>query len=152
MRATLRVAAASAFVLVAAGCGNTIEGAAVANPFAPTSDNPDPSLGIEGITVVEYPVGLHVGADQRVAYDRTPPFGGPHDAVWAACTGTVYDRPIRSENAVHSLEHGAVWITYDPARVTGAALDQLVDRVDGRPYLMMSPYPGLSVPVSLQSW
>jgi len=152
VQAYLRAAAASALVLVVAGCGTTVEGAAVADPFAPSNDNLDPSLGIEGITVVEYPVGLHVRATQRVAYDRTPPFGGPHDAVWAACTGTVYDKPIRSENAVHSLEHGAVWITYDPALVTGAALDGLVDRVEGQPYLMMSPYPGLSVPISLQSW
>ena len=34
--------------------------------------------------------------------------------VWANCTGTVYADPIRTENAVHSLEHGAIWITYNP--------------------------------------
>ncbi|MGO4200248.1 DUF3105 domain-containing protein [Rhodococcus sp. TAF43] len=147
-------AAATALIVIAAtaGCGSTVRGTAVAEPFAPTTDNPDPSLGIEGITVIEYPVGLHVRPQQRVAYDRTPPFGGPHDAVWADCTGTVYDTPIRSENAVHSLEHGAVWITYDPKLVTGTDLARLVGRVEGQPYLMMSPYPGLSVPISLQSW
>lgn len=144
--------AAAVIALVAAGCGSTVDGTAMADPFAPTTSRPDPSLGIAGITVVEYPAGMHVRAHQRVAYDRTPPFGGPHDAVWAACTGTVYDRAIRNENAVHSLEHGAVWITYDPSLVTGADLQALVDRVEGRPYLMLSPYPGLSVPVSLQSW
>nr|WP_254699270.1 DUF3105 domain-containing protein [Rhodococcus sp. SGAir0479] len=138
--------------LAAAGCADTVDGEAVADPFVPTAAEPDPSLRIEGVTVVEYPAASHVRANQRVAYDRTPPFGGPHDAAWATCTGTVYDRAIRSENAVHSLEHGAVWITYDPDLVTGADLRTLVERVEGRPYLMLSPYPDLSVPVSLQSW
>ncbi|WP_433612259.1 DUF3105 domain-containing protein [Prescottella agglutinans] len=154
MSARVRAAGAAAVVVVlaAAGCADTVDGTAVADPFAPTTAEPDPSLGIEGITVVEYPAGRHVQGNQRVAYDRTPPFGGPHDAVWAQCTGTVYDKAIRSENAVHSLEHGAVWITYDPELVSGRALNALVDRVEGQPYLLLSPYPGLSVPVSLQSW
>lgn len=152
MKALVRVAGAAAVLLATAGCGDTVDGTAVADRFAPTAAGPDPSLAIEGITVVDYPAGLHVRAHQRVAYDRTPPFGGPHDAVWATCTGTVYDRPIRSENAVHSLEHGAVWITYDPDLVTGADLDRLTARVAGQPYLLLSPYPELPVPVSLQSW
>ncbi len=149
----VRVAGAAAvIVLAAAACSDSIDGAAVADPFAPTTAEPDPARRIEGITVVEYPAGRHVSPTQRVAYDRTPPFGGPHDAAWATCTGTVYDQPIRSENAVHSLEHGAVWITYDPKLVTGSDLDLLVQIVEGQPYLLMSPYPGLSAPVSLQSW
>ncbi len=89
---------------------------------------------------------------QRVAYDHAPPFGGPHDGVWATCTGVVYEDPIRSENAVHSLEHGAVWVTYDPEQVSGDSLATLEDKVDGVPYMMLSPYPGLETPISLQSW
>ncbi len=52
---------------------------------------------------------LHSGAD--VDYPESPPYGGDHDLAWADCTGTIYPEPIRSENAVHSLEHGAVWVT-----------------------------------------
>ncbi len=120
--------------------------------FAPTAENPDPSVGIDGVQVVEYTGGNHVEPATQVAYTNSPPFGGSHDAVWAACNGVVYDTPVRSENLVHSLEHGAVWIAYDPDRVTGAALDTLKDKVDGDQYMVMSPYPGLDQPISLQSW
>ena len=120
--------------------------------YVPSADNPDPSTAIAGVEKVDYPAGTHVQAPQRVAYDRIPPMGGPHDQYWATCTGTVYPAPIRSENAVHSLEHGAVWITYDPDRVAGDEVATLTARVDGQPYMLLSPYPGLSSPLSVQSW
>ncbi|QNG21368.1 DUF3105 domain-containing protein [Rhodococcus triatomae] len=128
-------------------------GAACASaiPGRPGAESDDPA-SIEGITIVDYPLAEHVTADQRVNYRFSPPIGGRHDSVWAQCTGTVYDVPIRSENAVHSLEHGAVWITYDPERLSGSALADLAARVDGSSYLLLSPYPGLEAPLSLQSW
>lgn len=121
-------------------------------PFTPTAENPDPSTQIPGVEIVNYQGGQHVGPDQAVAYTHSPPFGGAHDASWAACNGVVYPEPVRSENLVHSLEHGAVWVTYDPEQVTGAALETLKSKVDGQPYTVMSPYPGLDTPISLQSW
>ncbi|QBJ97955.1 DUF3105 domain-containing protein [Rhodococcus sp. ABRD24] len=121
--------------------------------FAPSASNQDPSSAIDGVVKVDYEAGMHVSPAQRVAYDQSPPFGGPHDAVWATCMGTVYPNPIRTENAVHSLEHGAVWITYNPDKVDDAQRDQLSSRVDDSSgYLLMSPYPGLDTAVSLQSW
>jgi uncharacterized protein DUF3105 len=120
--------------------------------FAPTAQNPDPSNKIEGVTTTQYTGSVHVLATERVAYDKTPPYGGPHDGSWAACTGIVYPNAVRTENMVHSLEHGAIWIAYNPAQVTGPDLDLLKVRVDGRPFSMMSPYPGLDKPISLQSW
>ncbi|MFD4292109.1 DUF3105 domain-containing protein [Rhodococcus sp. NPDC058532] len=125
---------------------------AEADKFAPSESNPDPSTNIDGVVKIDYPAALHVSAEQRVAYDQTPPFGGPHDATWATCTGVVYPNPIRTENAVHSLEHGAVWITYNPDTVSDEERQQLVDRVDGKAYMLMSPYPGMDTPISLQSW
>ncbi|MDN5858061.1 MAG: DUF3105 domain-containing protein [Pseudonocardia sp.] len=120
-------------------------------PFIPSASNPDPSKAIPGIVTKEYRGGNHVGPGEQVAYTESPPFGGTHDQVWAACNGVVYPTPVRSENMVHSLEHGAVWIAYDPDRVTGAALEALTARVDV-PYTVMSPYPDLDQPISLQSW
>ena len=64
----------------------------------------------------------------------------------------VYATAVRNENLVHSLEHGAVWIAYDPATIVGADLSSLQAVVTGQPYLVISPYPGLDRPISLQSW
>jgi hypothetical protein len=87
-----------------------------------------------------------------VKYDQSPPVGGPHDPQWADCTGTVYTVDIRHENAVHSLEHGGVWITYNPDKVSKADVATLAKLVDGVSHRLMSPYKGLDVPISLQSW
>jgi hypothetical protein len=106
---------------------------------------------IAGLQTFDYAAGQqHVTTP--VTYTESPPVGGPHDGEWADCTGTVYDVDIRHENAVHSLEHGAVWITYDPARVTGDAVTRLAALVDGEYGRMLSPYAGLDSPISLQSW
>ncbi|SDO20254.1 Protein of unknown function [Klenkia soli] len=113
---------------------------------------------IQGVQVFEYAAGQqHV--TENVTYTENPPVGGPHDPYWADCTGTVYDIDIRHENAVHSLEHGAVWITYDPDVLSSddvATLSSLVS--DNGSYLLMSPYAGLATtsdlqsPISLESW
>ncbi|PZS27354.1 MAG: hypothetical protein DLM58_18925 [Pseudonocardiales bacterium] len=93
----------------------------------------------------------HTHVTTTVNYDTTPPTGGNHSLNVADCTGTVYPNAIANENAVHSLEHGAVWITYKP----GLAADQvstLAKLVTGREHTLMSPYPGLKSNISLQSW
>ncbi|QYB04485.1 DUF3105 domain-containing protein [Rhodococcus sp. USK10] len=145
--AVVGVVAVGAYVLTAGS-----DDAGEALDFAPSADNPDPSLGIEGIVTVDYGPADHVQAPQRVAYDQSPPFGGAHDQYWATCTGIVYPDAIRTENAVHSLEHGAVWVTYDPDRLSADDVTALAAHVDGVPYTLMSPYPGLDSAVSLQSW
>ncbi len=134
-----------------------VEAAAVAalQPWVPTADNPDPSSKIADIfagDVATYKDGLHVTAPTRVAYDRFPPIGGPHDAEWAACNGIVYPVAVRNENMVHTLEHGAIWITYNPATIAAGDLDILKALVVGKQYITLSPYPDLKTAISLQSW
>lgn len=119
--------------------------------FTPTEDNQDPSENIEGVVVTEYDA-VHVEAGRRVAYTKAPPDGGRHDQVWADCNGTIYGDPVRNEHMVHSLEHGAVWIAYNAADVSAGDLAKLAERVEGVPYMMLSPYPDLDAPVSLQAW
>jgi hypothetical protein len=121
-------------------------------PFTPTAEQPDPSTQIAGVQVVPFEGGQHVDPSVQVAYTHSPPFGGAHDFSWAACNGVVYSEPVRSENMVHSLEHGAVWIAYNPDQISGDALATLSSKVENQPYTLMSPYPGLDQPISLQSW
>jgi hypothetical protein len=96
----------------------------------------------------------HDHVEGKVRYDRRPPAGGAHNAIWLNCG--VYDYPVRNENAVHSLEHGAVWITYRPSLPPPevARLRRLVKssyRGTDR-YLILSPYHGLPAPVVASAW
>ena len=50
--------------------------------------------------------------DGPVNYPQVPPVGGLHNPIWQACG--FYDQPIQNEKAVHSLEHGGIWITHRP--------------------------------------
>lgn len=133
------------------GVSSTAPSESGGDEFVPSPDNEDPSEDIEGVVVTEYEA-LHAQPGQRVAYEKAPPDGGRHDPVWADCNGTIYPAAVRNEHMVHALEHGAIWIAYDPDRVDGDALDTLTSKVDGQPYMLMSPYPGLDQPISLQSW
>ncbi|MFB8385660.1 DUF3105 domain-containing protein [Microbacterium sp. NPDC055910] len=84
-----------------------------------------------------------------VEYEQNPPAGGPHNAVWLNCG--IYDEPQQNENAVHSLEHGAVWITYDADLVQGEDLDLLKSKLPSS-YVVLSPYEGLDTPIALSAW
>ncbi|SOD73293.1 uncharacterized protein DUF3105 [Jatrophihabitans sp. GAS493] len=81
----------------------------------------------------------------------SPPFGGNHNQNWAECTGIVYSKQIANENAVHTLEHGAIWVTYNPD-LPAADVAKLAAKVSGNNYMLMTPYAGLKTPVSLQAW
>lgn len=111
------------------------------------SDTPE---SIAGLTTKTFE-GLQHSTEQVDYGEDSPPFGGVHDGVWLDCNGQVYDFPVREENAVHGLEHGAIWITYDPD-LPQDDVDTLAELVDGQGFTFMSPYPGLSSPVSLQAW
>jgi hypothetical protein len=89
----------------------------------------------------------HVGT--TVTYAQSPPAGGKHNAVPQSCA--VYTAPIANEHAVHSLEHGAVWVTYRPD-LPADQVAALKAKVSGDPYRILSPYPGLKTPISVQAW
>jgi hypothetical protein len=84
-----------------------------------------------------------------ITYAQTPPAGGPHNPAWQNC-GT-YNLPVANENAVHSLEHGAVWITYRPD-LSPESIEQLKSIARGRGYVLLSPYPDLPSPVVASAW
>lgn len=101
----------------------------------------------EGTEVVDIDERSHVDGD--VDYDRAPPIGGAHAPAWQNCG--VYEEPVRDENAVHSLEHGAVWITYRPD-LPAEAVETLEDKAEGETHVLVTPYEDLDAPVVLSAW
>ncbi|MFF3905119.1 DUF3105 domain-containing protein [Streptomyces sp. NPDC001848] len=86
-----------------------------------------------------------------VSYPMRPPVGGDHNPVWLDCNGDVYTEPVRDENAVHSLEHGAVWVTYS-GKASKADVSALAAKVKRTPYTLMSPYENQASPIVLTAW
>lgn len=105
---------------------------------------PPPSIG-----VVVFPNIKGGHQEGTLTYDQTPPVGGVHNPVWQNCG--VYTTPIANENAVHSLEHGAVWITYQPD-LPAAEVTQLQVLTRRSSYRLLSPYPGLPTPIVASAW
>lgn len=108
----------------------------------------DPAtIEIEGLETFDNLESLHV--QSAVDYEMTPPAGGPHNPTWLNCG--IYEEEVPAEYAVHSLEHSAVWVTYDPEQVQGADLDALRSAMP-RSYIILSPFPGLEAPVVASAW
>jgi hypothetical protein len=112
------------------------------------SDNPQqrPDGAPDGVEVVTIGDFSHV--EGAIEYDRDPPAGGIHNSDEIPCQ--AYDEPIPNERAVHSLEHGAIWITYRPDLSEGD-VDSLRSHAR-RAEVIVSPYPGLDSPVVVTAW
>jgi hypothetical protein len=112
----------------------------------PDRARPLPENPPEGIEV--YPATTNNTVKGPIEYDRQPPTNGDHAPIWQNCG--FYGKPIQDRYAVHSMDHGVVWITYRP--------DLSADQVDElRPYgeedyVIVSPYPGQDAPVIATSW
>lgn len=104
---------------------------------------------IEGIEFYSSLSRDHVQID--VSYDIDPPVGGPHSPVPQNCG--IYSEVIANENAVHSLEHGAVWVAYDPS-LPITEINQLENLVEPYDYTLLSPYEAdvLNSPIVVVAW
>jgi putative peptide zinc metalloprotease protein len=111
-------------------------------PQLPSSANAAPA----GVETFDVDARTHTTAP--VAYPQSPPVGGRHAPIWQNCG--FYAAPIPDENGVHSIEHGAVWITYQPG-LPGSQLDRL-RALAREEYVLVSPYPGLTTSVVASSW
>ena len=102
---------------------------------------------IEGVQEFETPSNEHV--EIEVDYPESPPVGGDHNPVWLNCG--VYTEPVPEENVVHSLEHGAVWLTYQPD-LDEDQVATLEDFAADEDYLVVSPYEEQESPVVATAW
>ena len=106
-----------------------------------------PSGSIPGVVTYSNLSRNHVTG--TVNYPQVPPVGGSHNPVWLNCG--IYTAPVANENAVHAMEHGAVWVTYQPS-LSASDTAHLQSIVGGQTYVILSPYPGLPAPVVLSAW
>ncbi len=109
----------------------------------------DPDNNIQGVAVADPATLTNNHVQGAVDYPELPPTGGNHNAVPQQCA--VYAEPIAPEHAVHSMEHGAVWITYAPS-LAERDVQQLTETVGGDPSLLLSPLPGQDSPIKLSAW
>ncbi|MEU3409545.1 DUF3105 domain-containing protein [Streptomyces sp. NPDC006670] len=86
-----------------------------------------------------------------VKYEMNPPVGGDHNPRWMNCNGDVYKNAIPEVNAVHSLEHGAVWVTYNE-KAAKADVETLAGKVGKTPYTLMSPDKEQAGTIMLSAW
>lgn len=89
------------------------------------------------------------GHDQAVVIEDTglPPVGGVHHPTWLNCG--VYREPVELEYAIHSLEHGAVWLAYHPD-LPAEQIAILEDYADS--FTLVAPYPDLESPIVASAW
>lgn len=118
---------------------------------SPNADIFDPAVAeatpIPGVETFDVESADHT--TESVDYPQDPPAGGPHHPSWQKCM--VYEAPVRAEHAVHSQEHGAVWITYQPD-LSESDRETLAELAVDQPYVLISPYPGLEDSVVASAW
>jgi hypothetical protein len=123
-------------------------------------DDPDPDSGSSTSTTasdgvaapfVSVPVS-ELGADHvdpPVSFDQSPSIGGDHYPFWQNCG--FYEVELIEGAATHTMEHGAVWITYNPDKLSESELSTLAGMAMDNGKLLISPYPH-DEPLVLSGW
>lgn len=86
--------------------------------------------------------------EDAVQYEQNPPVGGDHNRAWLNCG--IYEAPVPNWHAVHSLEHGAVWLTYKPG-ISDEQLGILKD-LASQEFMILSPDEGQEHPIMATAW
>lgn len=106
-----------------------------------------PDLGRDHLT--DEAVQVVLGGEPGPIYNSDPATSGPHAPASAPCG--IYRQEIPDIFAVHSMEHGAVVVHYDPASIEGlAGLEDLARELGD--YIVVVPRSGLASPVVLTAW
>ncbi len=100
--------------------------------------------------VREFEVSSRKHVTGTVRYEQTPPVGGDHSSAWQECG--YYGQAITPERGVHSMEHGAVWITFR-GDIGGDELRRLRDLAESHDHVLVSRWnDGLPAPVVASAW
>ncbi|MGB3633946.1 MAG: DUF3105 domain-containing protein [Rubrobacteraceae bacterium] len=112
----------------------------------PDEPQPLPQNPPEGVKT--YPANGNALVEGEIQYDRDPPTNGKHSPMWQNCG--FYSEPVDKKTAVHSMDHGVVWISYRP-NLPADQVEQLRPYGDEE-YVIVSPYPDLPAPVVATAW
>ena len=104
---------------------------------------------VEGAVFVDSAIPNQHDDDITYGFGGLPPTGGVHRSVWQNCG--IYTEPVGAEFAIHSMEHGAVWVTYHP-ELPPAEIAALQDLVRGQSYTLLSPFPDQESRIVLTAW
>ncbi len=92
----------------------------------------------------------HIHSDApRPEYNSNPPTSGPHH-------GKTNERGVHEEEApdelmVHNLEHGEVWISYQPD-VSASVVEELKDITNSYRKVVLTPRAGNDKDIALAAW
>jgi hypothetical protein len=128
-----------------------ILGGAVALAIDVAQPEPPPPPELEAVEAFPDMGNLHLGAGQAVPeYNSDPPTSGPHSATPAPCG--IYRQPVPDVNYLHSMEHGAIVVQYDPTLAEDQIeeLEKIGRSVGGE--IIVAPRPGNPAAVALTSW
>ncbi len=105
---------------------------------------------LPGVSKPEYEGRSHAVSGQAVLYGTPTPTSGTHAANSPRCG--IFTQQMPAELAVHSLEHGAVVIWYQPSLAVDeiSGLEAIVSRFDDR--VILSPNAELTDPVVATAW
>lgn len=96
----------------------------------------------------------HVSGGTQLVYNTNPPTSGRHYGT--AAQAGFYVEPRPAGNLVHSLEHGAVVIYYDPAKLTDEIRQSLTRFVQAHrdPWasVIVVPHPNPDAAFVLTAW
>lgn len=112
----------------------------------PDAARPLPENPPQGIEI--YPATTNASVEGPIDYDRHPPTNGDHAPIWQNCG--FYEQPIQDKHAVHSMDHGVVWITYRPNLPEQQI--RALRPYGNENYVIASPYPRQNAPVTATSW
>jgi len=120
-----------------------------ANGFQDKTALPNDS-GIEGVQTFPDKAAYHDHVQTlNVPEGEMPPVFGAHFSAWQNCG--IYDQLVELGSALHSMEHGAVWLTYRPD-LDAKDVSDLQALVRGHAYVLMSPYASQVKSVVLTAW
>lgn len=134
--------AAIALVLLAACGGGDSSGGGSGGAGTTTSD---PAVAALGDRVQRFLVAGNAHVTGRIDYPQTPPVGGDHNATWQNCG--FYSSPVLPELAVHSMEHGAVWVVFRPSLASDGVVT--LRQLARRPYVLVSPWADETIPAAV---